>query len=75
MVENMGGEVEKALEEEYQHMSQVYHKSHRNMMLINSLFILFVIIEVLVIKSIKFFFLTLFLTVVIYMFVRIWAMN
>ncbi|MBS3137534.1 hypothetical protein J4232_03810 [Candidatus Woesearchaeota archaeon] len=75
MVENMGGEAEKALEEDYQQMSQIYHKSNRNMLLINSLFVLFVIIEILVIKSIKAFFIIALLTVIIYMFVRIWAMN
>lgn len=75
MVENMAGEVEKALEEDYEHMSEVYHKSHRNMILINSLFVLFIIIEVLLIKSLKAFFIALFLTVVVYMFVRLWALN
>ena len=71
----MGGEVEKALEEEYEHMSDVYHKSHRNMLLINSIFVFIIILEVLVIPSLKAFFVTLLLTVVAYMIVRIWSMN
>ncbi len=71
----MGGEIEKALEEDYQHMSDVYHHSHRNMLMINSFFVLIIIIEVLLIKSLKGFLIALFLTVVAYMFIRLWAMN